>query len=575
MSGLDSKFQAILEGMVTPKDPFELIDKGVLYIRAIMPTGRIQLLKFWPETMTPPQARLYKRIKTLYYEGKPIRIRILKARQMGFSTLLQAIIFSFSVVRPLTNALVLSYRTKSATWLFGMQKLFQEEIEKRKEYPIEPLVKSNEKKIEWKNTHSEIGIDTEGSPNVALTETRSMALLTEYAYYTDPVTLWDNLIPSIQLLPGTMIFIETTANGVGNQFYQEWKAGESGKGGFENFFFPWTDHPMYVFPAENISKYDQTDENKAYKACYNLTDEQYSWYLTNLYDQFRGDREAMAEKYPASADEAFRAPGGIVFKTLGPLLQAEEPRLKGEGGMRGRMEQTGTTFVFKPGAGSIEIIKHPVPGRLYAAYSDVGEGLKGEVMENQERVDTTYSTVIVRDASTEELCAIMECRYPIDVFADEAESLCRYYNEALWGVEIPGPGFGVIGRVMGRYPNLYRAEWLDPDKQFRKSAEYGYRNSPKTKPLLEADWEAFIREEPSRIGSIRLIGQALTYIINQRNGKHEPKPGCFSDLLLADFGCVQMLKACSKSVTNPKVLKSLRSYTEQRVEKKRRRWKFI
>ena len=43
--------------------------------------------------LNEPQRRLYDTVKEQWNAGKPVRIIILKARQMGFSTLTGAIIF--------------------------------------------------------------------------------------------------------------------------------------------------------------------------------------------------------------------------------------------------------------------------------------------------------------------------------------------------------------------------------------------------------------------------------------------------------------------------------------------------
>lgn len=43
--------------------------------------------------LNPPQRRLYEAIKKQWEEGRPVRIIILKARQMGFSTLTEAILW--------------------------------------------------------------------------------------------------------------------------------------------------------------------------------------------------------------------------------------------------------------------------------------------------------------------------------------------------------------------------------------------------------------------------------------------------------------------------------------------------
>ena len=50
-----------------------------------------------PLILNEPQQKYYDVIKKLHNEHKPIRIIILKARQMGFSTVTEAILFKKTV----------------------------------------------------------------------------------------------------------------------------------------------------------------------------------------------------------------------------------------------------------------------------------------------------------------------------------------------------------------------------------------------------------------------------------------------------------------------------------------------
>ena len=46
-----------------------------------------------PLVLNAPQARLYDTIRELREQGIPVRVIVLKARQMGFSTVIEAIMF--------------------------------------------------------------------------------------------------------------------------------------------------------------------------------------------------------------------------------------------------------------------------------------------------------------------------------------------------------------------------------------------------------------------------------------------------------------------------------------------------
>ena len=72
-----------------------------LYIRT--KSGQLQRL-----ILNESQLKYYNAIIQAQKEGKPLRFIILKARQMGFSTLTEAIIFTFTICRENLKALIVA-----------------------------------------------------------------------------------------------------------------------------------------------------------------------------------------------------------------------------------------------------------------------------------------------------------------------------------------------------------------------------------------------------------------------------------------------------------------------------------
>ena len=75
-------------------------------------------------TMKPAQQRLYDIIQRERAAGKPVRIVILKARQLGFSTVIEALFFHDTVTRQLVETLIIAHSSDATTKLFRMNKLF-------------------------------------------------------------------------------------------------------------------------------------------------------------------------------------------------------------------------------------------------------------------------------------------------------------------------------------------------------------------------------------------------------------------------------------------------------------------
>ena len=63
-----------------------------------------------PLKLNEPQMKYYNIIKKLHEEKKPVRIIILKARQMGFSTETESIIFKNVVTKQNYNAGILAQK---------------------------------------------------------------------------------------------------------------------------------------------------------------------------------------------------------------------------------------------------------------------------------------------------------------------------------------------------------------------------------------------------------------------------------------------------------------------------------
>jgi len=548
------------------RDPFALIESGAFKIR----TKAGKMISLTPDTMHVFQRTAYESIKKEYRSGKPVRQIWLKSRQMGGSTLAELIMTAVAMCNENYNVLVLSNVEDTATWIFSMAKLMQEELEIRGMSWLK-LKTSSKRELAWEGSRSSIRVGSAESRNVGISLTRSAAHCSELAYYSNWREIWSNLSPSIPYLPGTIVILESTANGAGDHFHRLWQASVKGESGFTPQFFGWSDNEEYRIPPP--PGWTATVEEQELVREYNLEVDQLYWRRCKIEQDFAGDINVFKEKYPITPEEAFRTTGSIVFSSIRKTL--DEVMTNAPGGDRITMDRG----VHKPVLnadpfGAIEMWQKSIPGEEYVMYSDVAEGLKSQdvVMQDGKKIDTTYSTCIVRGVRDWKLCATMECRYPPDVFSAEAMKLGKYYNTAMWGIEIPGPGMAVIAHAQHDYPaeKIYKRTWRNAKNEYREQSEYGFRNDIRSKPILESDWAEFIRGRGREDGMLcqSIAAQAITYIQDERTGKHRPKSGCFSDLLLADMGCIQLLKS-SPVLSKEKLEKKLRDYQREQTSKKK------
>ncbi|WKL00896.1 hypothetical protein Q0F98_28795 [Paenibacillus amylolyticus] len=74
--------------------------------------------------------------------GKPVRIIILKARQMGFSTVTEALIYYFTSLQEAKNAFIVAQSSDASSNLFDMFQLYYERVPS----VIQPMTRKNNAK---------------------------------------------------------------------------------------------------------------------------------------------------------------------------------------------------------------------------------------------------------------------------------------------------------------------------------------------------------------------------------------------------------------------------------------------
>lgn len=312
------------------------------------------------------QKRLNDKINELKRDGKPVRIIILKARQMGFSTLTEGRIFFETATTKLTNSFIIAHKEEASTNLFNMSKLFYEELplllrpmkkaSNAKELIFENPTPNLEEKQKAPGLRSKIKIDTAKNLDAGRSSTIHNLHASEVAFWDNAETVMLGLMQAIPNTPNTMAVIESTANGVGGYFYDMWQKAKRGENDFVAMFFPWYEHDEYRM--EVPKDFTLTDEEKELKALYNLTDDQLVWRRWAIRNNCGGDVEQFKQEYPSNDEEAFMTSGRPRFNI--PVLNKwYQQATTGE---RGNLEYGVWQQEDK---GPIEIWKKPEPGKRY------------------------------------------------------------------------------------------------------------------------------------------------------------------------------------------------------------------
>lgn len=263
-------------------------------------------------TLNTPQLKLYEAIKEQKKAKKPVRIIILKARQMGFSTETESIIFKDTVTKFNRRSGIITHLDTATTNLFNMSKLMLDNL------PIElkPSIKnSNAKELIFDNEEgtglkSKIKCMTAGTSGVGRSDTFDNLHLSELAFWQGDVkATLTGLLQAVPNLPDTMIIIESTANGY-ETFKDLWDQAVAGENDFYPLFVAWYELPEYKMP---YSGFKLTEEEEKDKGLYNLSNDQLEWRRWCIRNNCQGDVEQFKQEYPSNPEEAFISTGSCIF----------------------------------------------------------------------------------------------------------------------------------------------------------------------------------------------------------------------------------------------------------------------
>lgn len=479
-----------------------------------------------PLRLNHVQERINATIERLREAGRPIRLIILKARQMGVSTFTEARIFHATAFHELTNAMIVAHTEDASTNLFNMSKLFFDEMpdylkpmrkaSNAKELVFENPTTNPQEKAKNPGLRSRIRIATADSPEAGRSDTIHYLHASEVAFWRDAKRTMLALLQAVPNTPNTMVVIESTANGVGGWFWEQWQRAKNGESDFIPLFFPWFDDPTYEMPVPD--DFEPTEEERELMRMYpQITPEKLMWRRWCIQNNCGGDPELFKQEYPSNDQEAFLVSGRPRFDT-DTLMKYRAQCQQGE---VGELVKVGQRIFFSPEKrGYLEVWRYPDAGEEYYIGADVAKGL----------ATGDYSAAVVFD-DDRNMCALWHGHIDPDLFAEELYKLGMWYNEALIVVEENNHGLTVLNKLKDRYWNLYRRTTHDRLTDETKQ-QIGWYTSEPTKKLAINHLAAMIRERKLWVKSQKFIDECLTYVIED-DGKTNAMAGAHDDIVMA------------------------------------------
>lgn len=521
------------------KEDSEFYMSSFLKIR----TKRGELVNF---KLNKAQKKAEKIIKEMEVKGKPVRIICLKARQLGFSTYSEGKIFHKTANNPFRNSMIIAHEDKATQNLFNMSKLFYDElppiIKPMKKYSNESALSfenpTNDDNVKYKNPGLRSKITVATAKNVQTGRSAMLHYLhaSEVAFWDNAEVLMTGLLQCVPGLPDTMVFIESTANGIGGWFYDFWKKSERGETDYYPLFLAWFDDPEYSRPFDSKAMKEQfveecckisydnngnevRTEEWNLKEKFGITWEQLNWRKWAIDNLCFGNIDMFHQEYPSTPDEAFIASGRPQFHV--PSLKQYLEHIKKPERSGYLQEKNGSIFLLDDEKGYIKIWKEPEKDKFYVIGADVAEGL----------ADGDYSCGIVLDEDLD-LCASWHGHIDPDLFGSELIKLGQYYNDAYLGVEANNHGHTTLNTITRKeYWNIYYQKSYDKIQE-KISQKIGWNTNARTKPLMIDKLSEFIREKWIGMYWDTLLSECLTYVKDD-DGKTNAQAGCHDDTVMA------------------------------------------
>lgn len=454
---------------------------------------------------------------------------VLKARQIGFSTLVAAYAFWQAFFYPDRPILMLSRTEREAIKLLGKAKYGYQFLPEWMSFRGGPM-NPTQTKMEFDGNASYIeSLPSASDP--ARGESAYLVIVDELAFLPNSEQAWSAIEPVAQV--GGRVIMLSTANGEGNLFHQLWVGATTGNNRFVPLFFPWSANGR-----------DQ------------------GWYEAQKRDL---PEWQLAQEYPSDPEEAFLKSGRPVF-TLERLRQIEtrDPIARGYLAANGNFVEDG---------GALRIWAFPEKNAKYVIGADPSQGME----------HSDYASVHVINARNYEVVAHWHGLIDPDLLGAEVLArLGKFYNQALIGVESNNHGLTVLKFLQkARYFPIY----YERSARYKRSVPtdvLGFRTSQITKPLMVdelnealrsnmilhcaetiAELRTFVREDKGKMKgspyddrtiSLAIANQMLKYVwMAEFQPQNEVVPGSWADWQRRTYGITdQELLAIGKPKGAPR-----------------------
>jgi hypothetical protein len=401
---------------------------------------------------------------------------ILKARQLGISTITAAYVSWMMLFHRDKNILVMATKFQTAANLVKKVKAIIKNLPDWMQ--IASISIDNRTSFELSNG-SQIKASTT-SGDAGRSEALSLLVIDEAAHVEGLDELWTGLYPTLST--GGRCIALSTPNGVGNWFHQTYVDAEADVNDFHPTVLPWDVHP-----DRDLEWFEEETKNMS--------------------------RRQVAQEYECN------------FNMSGETVIHPEDMEKIKANLKDPKYKTGFDRNFW-------IWEEFQPDASYLLVADVSRG-----------DDKDSSVFHIFKLETMEIVAEYKSKITPDLFANMLNEVGKEFGNCLLVVENNSVGYAVLEKLRDLgYPNLYFSiksthEYVEQYLgEVQSNAVAGFSTTSKTRPLIVAKMEEFIRNKLVTIYSSRLFNELETFVWH--NGRPQAMRMYNDDLVMAlAIGC--------------------------------------
>jgi hypothetical protein len=253
----------------------------------------------------------YNAAQSHYMQNRTSRDLILKARQLGFSTMIQAEMFRLATTGTV-RTLTLSHKDESTQAFRRVTKRFYDNLPET----LRPARRyDNASLATYPDFDSEAVIATAGGKGAGRSMTFSHQHWSEVAYWTNAEDL---VASALQAGTPQWIIAESTPNGAQGWFYERCMEAIDGASIWVLHFYPWWWEREYKIPLDDGEAIEYTDTEFDLVHRHNLAPEQIKWRRFK-HAELRGvsgSQNLFAQEYPEDPTTCFIHSGASYFGDL-------------------------------------------------------------------------------------------------------------------------------------------------------------------------------------------------------------------------------------------------------------------